>query len=143
MEENFNLVLRYTDRYHDRRFVDVYYNSSKIEVQNILINVLSEPDIYIDVEYSLTIASSAIHCSVGDLDVNLETKYYDEFLGDKELEILEPLRDEINKKVNELNKERLLKQVEARKHQEKQSLEKQEAQERELLYKLKQKYEQA
>lgn len=29
MEENFNLVLRYTDRYHDRRFVDEYQRRCK------------------------------------------------------------------------------------------------------------------
>ena len=142
MEENFNLVLRYTTEYGDDR-VEIYFNCSRTTAKELLINTLSQPECYTDVEHNLSVASSNIHCGWGTLDVTFNTDHYDEDRADEEMLIIEKLRDEINAEVEEIKKKDLLEQVEARKQQEEQSLKQQEAQERELLYKLKQKYEQA
>lgn len=141
MEENFNLVLQTYDKVCDRRFVDVWYNSSRSRVKEILVNTLSQPEVYHKVEYSLVVASSAIHCSLGDLPVSLDSSTYDEDRADVELEILETLRDEINAEVEEIKKKDLLKQLEARKEQDAATKAREEAKEKELYYSLKQKYE--
>ena len=141
MEENFNLVLRTYDKDCDRTYVDVWYNSSRSRVKEILFNTLSQPEIYQEVEYSLVVASSAIHCSLGNLDVSRDSSTYDEDRADVETEILETLRDEINVEVEEIKKKDLLQQLEARKQQDAATKEQEEAKEKELYYSLKQKYE--
>ena len=141
MEENFNLVLRTYDKDCDRTYVDVWYNSSRSRVKEILFNTLSQPEIYQEVEYSLVVASSAIHCSLGNLAVGRDSSTYDEDRADVETEILETLRDEINAEVEEIKKKDLLKQLEARKEQDAATKAREEAKEKELYYSLKQKYE--
>ena len=141
MEENFNLVLRTYDKDCDRTYVDVWYNSSRSRVKEILFNTLSQQEIYQEVEYSLVVASSAIHCSLGNLAVGRDSSTYDEDRADVETEILETLRDEINVEVEEIKKKDLLKQLEARKEQDAATKAREEAKEKELYYSLKQKYE--
>ena len=141
MEENFNLVLRTYDKDCDRTYVNVWYNSSRSRVKEILFNTLSQPEIYQEVEYSLVVASSAIHCSLGNLAVGRDSSTYDEDRADVETEILETLRDEINVEVEEIKKKDLLQQLEARKQQDAATKEQEEAKEKELYYSLKQKYE--